>query len=171
MKCKNCDNELKNVDGKQAKQYCSDKCRKQFQRKNKDSAILSDNLDKQCPSVECDITSATPDNHIQPRTDFASTPDKIPTPDTTSDNSGQIANRVVLKDIYLPTKYDNVKEVESPAGWATQDCTCQHCQQLHAVNADAKLNHGAYMSADKLKANGYNVNRVALPGDADYAIT
>ena len=46
------------------------------------------------------------------------------------------------------------------------DCTCLHCQGSRA-RGKTTVNHGAWKSASELEPN--EVNRVSLPGDADYA--
>jgi hypothetical protein len=47
------------------------------------------------------------------------------------------------------------------------DCECKHCQN-HRANKGSKLtlNHGKYKTAKELADN--EINRVSLPGDADY---
>jgi hypothetical protein len=83
MNCKECGKELEQVKGKEQKQYCSDKCRKRFQRKNKDSAFLS-----QKQGLENAPESATIDelrtDDTQHRTDL--------TPDKGTSNTEQILN-------------------------------------------------------------------------------
>jgi len=56
-----------------------------------------------------------------------------------------------------------------PANYGQDNCGCMHCKQLKVINPKAKLNHSGYMTAAELEANGFDVNRVSLPGDIDYS--
>lgn len=129
----------------------------QNQRKNKGNS----KQDPECPGVESTELSA---KLLDPMLDPAEMLD--PVRPNLLDLHGFVRPEMLdpLLDPVLDLMSDNVR----PDGWATQACTCKHCRQLHAVDADARLNHGAYMSADMLKANGYYVNRVSLPGDLDH---
>lgn len=49
--------------------------------------------------------------------------------------------------------------------WAGPHCECRMCQGSAAPLA---INHGPYMDAKRLAVNGFNRNRVPLPGDPDY---
>ena len=49
-----------------------------------------------------------------------------------------------------------------PANYGLADCQCMMCKGSNKV-----VNHGQYKAAAELSAN--EVNRVALPGDCDYA--
>jgi len=53
-----------------------------------------------------------------------------------------------------------------PANYGQPDCQCRYCQTVRAAGGHWRLNHGAYKPADQLATN--ELNRVALPGDADY---
>ena len=46
------------------------------------------------------------------------------------------------------------------------DCQCKHCQQNRAQGSRHVINHGPYKTEQQLEDR--ELNRVALPGDADY---
>ncbi len=52
-----------------------------------------------------------------------------------------------------------------PVNYGQDNCECKHCQQ-HRANKGSKLIHGPYKPASELGDN--EINRVSLPGDADY---
>ena len=62
---------------------------------------------------------------------------------------------------------DNL-QTDKPANYGQPDCQCQHCQNVRASGNPFKrvLNHGEYKTASQLDRN--ELNRVSLPGDADY---
>ena len=53
-----------------------------------------------------------------------------------------------------------------PTNYGTDTCTCRHCQNNRRQNNRLSINHGPYKTAAELKGN--EVNRQAMPGDADY---
>ena len=55
-----------------------------------------------------------------------------------------------------------------PLNYGQPDCQCKHCGQVRTNKSNAIINHGEYMTAPELVANGYTHNRVTLPGDVDY---
>jgi hypothetical protein len=50
-------------------------------------------------------------------------------------------------------------------GFGTQGCQCRMC--LGSADPSA-INHGPYLTASELEAEGYKRNRASLPGDLDY---
>jgi len=91
----------------------------------------------------------------------------------TTDNglSVSINDAVSVSDTPIDTVMEQVLDTISnqlPANFGQDDCQCLHCKQIKLVNPKARLNHGDYMSASELVANGYTYNRQALPGDIDY---
>ena len=53
-----------------------------------------------------------------------------------------------------------------PDNYGQPDCECRHCANAAKSKSGNVLNHGAYKPAGQL---GYKeINRVSLPGDADY---
>lgn len=64
---------------------------------------------------------------------------------------------------------DNIEITIEPIpipNFGQPDCECQHCQTNRANGNRHTLNHGLHKPADELGRN--ELNRVALPGDADY---
>ena len=57
-------------------------------------------------------------------------------------------------------------DVGKPANYGPLDCQCLHCQGSRA-RGKTTVNHGAWKPLAALGPN--EVNRVSLPGDADYA--
>ena len=55
-----------------------------------------------------------------------------------------------------------------PENYGLDNCQCKHCQTCITNKNPKRLNHGAYMTAAELEQNGYDLNRVTLPGDIDY---
>jgi hypothetical protein len=55
-----------------------------------------------------------------------------------------------------------------PENYGLDNCQCKHCQACITNKSTARLNHGEYMTAAELEQNGYDFNRVTLPGDIDY---
>ena len=58
--------------------------------------------------------------------------------------------------------------LNKPENYGLDNCQCKHCQQIRTNKSTARLNHGEYMTATELEQNGYDLNRVTLPGDIDY---
>jgi hypothetical protein len=64
-----------------------------------------------------------------------------------------------------PTRTVNPDTTSNP-GVCTPELPCQHCL-MKTVNGSKKIiNHGPHIDFDDMPPN--TVNRVALPGDADY---
>jgi endogenous inhibitor of DNA gyrase (YacG/DUF329 family) len=55
-----------------------------------------------------------------------------------------------------------------PDNYGTSDCQCQSCEQNHINKDRYVINHGDYKDYSQLGDN--EINRVALPGDVDYAV-
>ena len=53
-----------------------------------------------------------------------------------------------------------------PANFGEEDCECVHCQNNRHNKSKKIINHGSYKSKNELGPD--EVNRVSLPGDADY---
>ena len=53
-----------------------------------------------------------------------------------------------------------------PANFGKEDCECMHCQSNRKDGSKNIINHGTHKSASELAE--HEVNRVSLPGDADY---
>ena len=65
------------------------------------------------------------------------------------------------------TDYCIIDGIKRPLNYGQEDCTCQHCKGVRMNGLKLTLNHGQHKSAGEL-AEGER-NRVALPGDVDYA--
>lgn len=118
-KCKNCGKELELVVGKRVKLYCGDACRMAFRRKNRDKAVLMDNLDKQTPSAECSRT----DELLAGNTEHAPKSEQIiteqPYPNTTPNNVIP-CNTVTPEPIKLKLKDGKLYVNRKPSGKVTQ---------------------------------------------------
>lgn len=64
---------------------------------------------------------------------------------------------------------DGIWHKDAPAipNYGQPDCQCMHCQQNRANGSRTTISHGAHKTVVQLAKN--EVNRVPLPGDADYA--
>ena len=70
----------------------------------------------------------------------------------------QTDGKVSVPELSVPT--------ELPANYAQSDCECMHCRQNRTNGNHHVINHGPYKGANELSTN--ELNRVSLPGDADY---
>lgn len=71
-----------------------------------------------------------------------------------------------------PDKVGQVPKIQdtpesSIANYGQPNCECQHCINNRANGSKHTLNHGAWKTAADL--GDQELNRVSLPGDADYA--
>ena len=48
------------------------------------------------------------------------------------------------------------------------DCQCGECKSARRRGVTKRYNHGPWLPAWRLKAEGYDGNRVSIPGDPDY---
>lgn len=62
---------------------------------------------------------------------------------------------------------DVVKAIQSIPNYGLPDCACLHCRANRKTGNKFILNHGPRKVAAELGTN--EINRVSLPGDADYA--
>ena len=53
-----------------------------------------------------------------------------------------------------------------PANYGQPNCECRHCRANASNKTNLTINHGQYKPTSQLGPK--EVNRVALPGDADY---
>ena len=79
------------------------------------------------------------------------------------------ANRVADKCNTVTDNKCNKPAVvtDKPANYGLEDCQCMHCTSARANKSKNTINHGPYKQFGRLEAK--EVNRVALPGDIDYA--
>ena len=73
-----------------------------------------------------------------------------------------VTKGVMAKGITL----DRVAKVFAIPHYGRPDCECKHCQDNRAKDSRYILNHGPWKPARLLATN--ELNRVSLPGDADY---
>lgn len=65
-------------------------------------------------------------------------------------------------------EFEKVVDEMGPLDFGLPSCQCRMCANVRAKGKDpmARLNHGSWMSANDLPDG--MINRVPLPGDADY---
>jgi len=149
MNCLNCGKELPVVSTKPSK-YCNDKCRMAFSRKNKDNAISG-----QKQGLENALQSIMSVDNEQV---YAKLPEK----------TNKITNISGDSEQEIPNKIDSEQITNKPENFGLDNCQCMHCQTSRVNKSNVSINHGEYLDAAGLAANGYDVNRVVLPGDVDY---
>jgi hypothetical protein len=126
------------LSGKQ--RFCSDKCRKRTSRTNSD---------------------------------------KINAPESNmKDELGQVGHNVPPEIVRIEpelvqnaTRTDELVRTQSrnkPDNYGQDNCQCYHCKTSRINKNPKRFNHGDYMTAQELALNGYDLNRVTLPGDVDY---
>ncbi len=86
-------------------------------------------------------------------------------------NAPAVTDVTVTKPESVTVDSPNIAKIrgtgEGVPNFGQPDCECRHCQN-HRANKGSQLtlNHGPYKPADELAE--HEVNRVSLPGDADY---
>ncbi len=73
---------------------------------------------------------------------------------------------VTVAKVIVSCRPESVATAARPMNWGQPDCQCQHCKANRARGSRHTLNHGPYKTREQLGL--YELNRVSLPGDADY---
>ena len=164
MKCLNCNKEFENKSTKPAK-YCSDKCRMAYNRR------ASEQTNGASEQITGEQTNKTANEHYMlEQANIAHEQPINLTIDNLSDVLEKTAAYTPCQEAQSEQAISDIgsKTVILPDNFGLNNCACMHCKQLKTIKPNARLNHFAPMSAEQLKLNGYDVNRVSLPGDSDY---
>lgn len=147
MKCLNeCGKEVVSKGTKPAK-YCSDACRKAYKRSESKRTQQTDTEQTDKIKIVSNPGKLLP---IEQSPYTSSQPEQI------NQNEPNKLDKIIISSIF-----------GKPTNFGQPNCECKQCESNRNTGNRHTLNHGAWKSFKEL-ASG-ELNRVALPGDVDYA--